>query len=170
MKNWLVVFFSAVILLGACSKEEMAVDSKSFITHEGKDILLDGTWQSDCIQFPKFHLKEYFVFDGDQLQIIIERYENGSCDQNANKEIVSIQFIKESDSQILFDNQKVNVNHISGTTSFADGSKEKFKQTIYIDDRSERTVLYHGIFEDDGGAVNRNGFPISLHPFPIKKQ
>lgn len=166
IRLWLVVI---PLILGACSEDEEI--KTTVLTSSGNEIAMDGVWQSDCIDFTNFRLKEDFDFNGENLVITIHQYEAETCDNADATETVTITFQVLGTVEATLNGSTVVGNKVSGTQkSSTDTESSTFKQTFYINDDGGTNQLYHGIFEDDGGAVSSDGFPLELHPFAIAQE
>ncbi|MEO9967978.1 MAG: hypothetical protein ABJF11_19455 [Reichenbachiella sp.] len=158
-----------IFFVWSCSEDNES--QTSVITGAGNEISMDGIWESECLDFTDFRLREDFDFDGDNLVITIDRSSAETCDQIDDTEKVTITFRVVGTIEVQLDGATVLANKISGTQkSDGDGSSSEFKQSFYIDESDDTLILYHGVFEDDGGMVSSDGYPLELHPFAISKR
>ncbi len=170
MYNKTNIIFSLIIMLCVSCDDEDTITTP-VMTNSGNEIAMDGIWNSDCIDFTEFRLKESFDFDGENLVITINQYSGETCENPDQIETVTITFQTAGTLEAMLNGSTVIGNKVSGTQqSSSNANKSAFKQTFYVDDASGKSILYHGIFADDGGAVSSDGYPIELHPFAIVRE
>lgn len=169
----LTLCLSILSVVTACQsqKNDPTPASVQVTTISGKTISLDGQWISDCVAINQTYLKETFAFSAASLNIGIKMFQ-GSCGQNPqNTENVTISFKVVGTIKVMLEGKEVLANKIEGIAiSDRDKKSEQFKQVFYIDDSQTPLRLYHGIFGDDGGKLNADGFPLQLHNIAIFKQ
>lgn len=167
MKTKTILYQIVVLfIIVGCNEDE---EPRTLIlTSSGNEISMDGIWQSDCIDFTAFSLKEDFDFDGNNLVITINRFETSTCENTDASEKVTISFEVVGTMNATLNGNQVLANLVTGTEkSNQDSQSSKFKQTFYVNDHDGVNRLYHGVFEDDGGTTSDDGFPLDLHPFAI---
>lgn len=173
MKKKLFIVFAIVGVLASCSKgDDETPEQFLFTTASGARISLDGNWQANCVPLEGVAISEVFTFSGNQITLTIDTYQAGGCDQAPiESDVIRMTFTLGATYNATLDGSSVIVNEIQGSsTSETTRQTENFKQAIFIDDIDGNMALYHGVFSDDGGAINANGFPMELHPVAIIKQ
>jgi len=172
--NYRIIKLAIALLPAAitsCDDDGELTITTTVITSMGNEISMDGIWVSGCVDFTEFRLKESFDFNASSLVIDINQFEDGTCTDVINNEIITIEFQVLGTIDATLNGVTVMGNKISGTeTSSSNNISESFMQTFYVDDSVDPILLYHGIFGDDGGATSPDGYPIELHPFAIAKQ
>ena len=143
----------------------------SLKTISGNEIDINGVWETGCVQANNdMNLNESLTFNNENLVIEIKGYDNVSCDGSPNfGEQVSIIFQNSGTTNILYNGSQVIVNKVDGTATYTDGRVENFKQLFFIDDTNDEIYMHHSIFENDGGQVNTEGYPIEVIPISIIK-
>jgi len=167
----LLVLSSPAII--SCQKDDSTTVEKAITltTISGNQISMNGIWSSGCVTANNdMILNESLTFNDENLIIDIKGFDNMQCAGAAIfSEKVVITFNSAGTFSVLFNGKEVVVNKINGTAIYTDGRVEDFKQSFLIDDRSEVVFMHHAIFEDDGGNVNDEGYPIGIIPIPILK-
>lgn len=165
----IVCLLSFTVTFWACKEDELI--KTTVLTSSGNEISMDGIWKSSCLDFTNFRLNENFNFDGENLIITIHQYSAETCENPDATEIVTITFQTLETIDVKLEGKVVTGTQIKGTqVSSKDGKSSTFKQTFYVDDSSGKNILYHGVFEDDGGEVSTDGYPLELHPFAIVQE
>ncbi len=142
------------------------------ISSAGNEVDLNGTWKTNCEVIGGVNMKETLEFNDNSLKITIYVYNEGNCDGNpVETQIIDINFESKGEITAVINGQTVKANKISGTsTNLSTGRTENFKQTFFILEENNMLKFYHGVFEDDGGRVSGEGYPLDLHNFPFFKQ
>jgi len=166
-----------LIILGpiitSCQKDDSIdiTESINLTTSSGNNISMDGTWSSGCVEANNnMILNESLIFDNRDLQINIKGFDNLQCNGTTIfNETINISFSTTGTKRVTFEGEQVLVNKINGTAKYSDGRVETFKQIFFINDTTAGIFMHHAIFEDDGGQVDVDGYPIQIIPIPITK-
>lgn len=167
-----LLLLSTMMTLISCGEDEVKPqESITLTTISGEVINMDGVWSSDCeLTNQNVILKETMTFNNGNLRIDINGYETMDCDGSPIfSELVQITFNTSGTTQVTFENEELTVNKIDGRATYSDGRTESFKQVFLIDDSGADFHLYHGLFGDDGGAVDFDGYPIEIIPLSLVK-
>jgi len=137
----------------------------------GDEVDINGIWRTGCVQANNdMILNESLTFSNENLVIEIKGYDNVSCDGAPDfSEHVNITFQSSGTTNILYNGSQVLVNKIDGTATYTDGRIENFKQIFFIDNTSDEIYMHHALFENDGGQVNTDGYPVEIIAIPIIK-
>jgi len=177
MKNKLTTALCICSLIFACNKSDVTgpndtMNDITLVAKSGNAINMDGVWQASCIPLENLFISESFTFSNESLIINIRFFDNENCLEPAvGSDIITITFSPGDTYEVEQQGAMVLANKISGTeSSSANNTTGDFKQAFYIDDSQIPYRLYHGVFEDDGGAVTNDGYPLELHPIAIVKK
>ncbi len=177
MMNKLKMNLRTILLLlapaiSSCSEDEVGQDVNVILTTlSGAEISMDGVWLSGCVAANNgMILSESLTFSDENLQIDIQGFDNSDCNGTAVfNETIIISFNSPGTTRILFEDEEVTVNQIDGTATYADGRVENFKQVFLVNDTDGNTFMYHAKFENDGGSVDANGYPVEIIPIALTK-
>ncbi|TJY38076.1 hypothetical protein [Pontimicrobium aquaticum] len=169
----LILYVLIGIFTFSCQKDDPIdiIESITLTTTSGNNINMDGVWSSGCVEANNnMILNESLIFNNKDLQINIKGFDNMQCNGTAIfNETVIISFNTTGTKTVTFEGEQVLVNKINGTAEYSDGRKETFKQIFFIDENIESKFMYHAIFENDGGQIDAEGYPIEIIPIPITK-
>jgi len=169
----IAILILSSLIVSSCGKDE-SIDSETTITLttiSGNELSMNGIWSSGCVEANNdMILSESLTFNNENLQIDINGYDNMHCKgATIFNELVVITFNNSGTTTVIFNGEEVLVNKIDGTASYTDGRVEDFKQLFFIDDTSGEKYMHHAIFENDGGQVDSEGYPIEIIPISIIK-
>jgi len=169
-----LLLIAAIITLMSCqSDEEESQESNYTLTSvSGIEINMNGLWLSGCVEANNGQiLNESLNFNNEKLEIEIKSFDNLQCNGiPALNEIISITYRKSGTITVNLNGKSLIANTIDGTATYMNGSVEDFKQLFYVDDSRDEIFLHHALFENDGGQINENGYPIELIPIAITKK
>lgn len=158
----------------SCQKDDVATSESKILlkTVSGNEISMDGIWSSGCVLANNnMILNETLSYNNKNLQIDIKAYDDMQCEGvSILSQTVTINFYSTGTVNVNFNGNQVLVNKIKGTANYSDGRVEDFKQIFFIDDSSNNLYMHHAIFENDGGQVNPEGYPIEIIAIPITKE
>lgn len=163
---------AAAASLLSCDDEPAVQEQITLTTISGNQVSMNGDWLSDCaLTNTNMILKETMMFENENLRIDIYAYETLNCDgPPLSSEFVLITFSTSGTAQVLFNDEEVTVNRIDGTATYSDGRSEVFKQVFLVDDAGNDLRLYHGLFGEDGGALDADGYPTDIIPLSLVKE
>jgi len=170
----ITILIISVVQLGSCQTDD-SIDAPGILllrTITNVDIKMSGLWESGCVQANNdMILNESLTFNEDNLTIDIRGFDKITCEgPPTSSQQIQITFQSSGTTSIPFDGASVIVNKIDGTARYPDGQVENFKQVFLIDDSSNAVFMHHALFENDGGQVNNEGYPIEIIPIPIVKK
>ncbi|MTI37887.1 hypothetical protein [Fulvivirga lutimaris] len=155
----------------SCKKSDPApTEVLTVTTSSGNTISLDGKWLSGCVTDMGANIDETFIFEGNELIIVLSFFQESSCTELAGSEKVTIEFEIDGTFEALLNEVPVIANKMIGTqTTLSSGITKEFKQSLYINDDNGGIFFHHARFQDDGGEQTSDGFPLELIPLKIVK-
>ena len=172
LKNIALLIVSSLTIM-SCQKDDSTTPEAELrlTTISGNEINMNGIWSTGCVAANNnMILNESLTFNNENLKIDIKGYDNFQCNGATTfSETIVIAFNYSGTTRVFFEGEEVIVNKIDGTATYTDGSVEVFKQIFLIDDNGDDIYMHHALFENDGGDVNTEDYPIDLIPISINK-
>lgn len=143
---------------------EFAVDSS------GDLVGLDGSWLYEgCVSIDSTRSlsRETITFVGDRMDIAMTLHGSPDCSGAAQMGQVSLLLRAAGRGHAELDGQNVPVTRFD-MTDIETG--EAIQQVLYVESAPTGQRLTHGVFSDDGGRTDAQGFPLDLHPVFLIEQ
>lgn len=136
---------------------EYAIDS------QGRLVPLSGEWATEgcvVIEGAGSLSREIFRFDGDHLTIEMTRHPSVDCSGPAQPARIELMLRAAGRSSARIDGRPVPVARFDMMDL---DSGETLRQVLYIETGADGRRLTHGVFAEDGGATDADGYPLDLH-------
>lgn len=138
----------------------------------GATVSLEGVWRSGCVSPTPVvaggAIRESFTVSGTAITVNVQKYGNPTCvGAVAEIERIDLDARLGAESTASLAGEAVAVTRVDGTNLTAG---EPFKQVFHVDDTRGADRLFHGVFPDDGGMVDPDGYPTVLFEDFLERQ
>lgn len=104
---------------------------------------------------------EVIDFTEDVMTIVFDRFNRGDCSGAATIQELRLLFSVGDLAEATLNGSTVTVSRVDLVDPV---SGQEIKQIFWVDDRQTPFRFHHGIFAEDGGAVDAEGYPLQLNP------
>ena len=146
----------------SCHIGEREGPSEYVVDEAGRAVALNGLWQaSGCIRLGTHRSlsQETMVFDGDSLEIRMSQHASIDCSGPIELITVSLLIQAAGRSTASLDGRNVPVTRYDVVDV---NSGELARQVFYLELLDDRMRLTHGVFGDEGGRLDEDGYPLDL--------
>lgn len=102
-----------------------------------------------------------------QVSLTLDRHLRANCSGQPFRVNLSLELELAGTATATLASEPVTVARVILTDQ---STGEIVKQIIYFDDRQTPIRLHHGVFADDGGPLDAEGYPLVLHEVFLERQ
>jgi len=140
-------------------KQLLATTNTTIVSHTNAWVNIQGAWLFvGCVNLENSdsHGDELFEFTDETATLKIDRYSEPDCQGTKSQQVLTLDLQRVDKTLAFLDGEEVIANRFIMTDA---QSGQTIKQLFYVDDRSGKPLLTHGLLDSQ---LDSQGFPTEL--------